>query len=258
MRRVRALAVTAIAAISVALLATAAGSALAAKVRVGKLILTADGGFAPRVLPRHEYVPIHFQGYADIETTDGSPPPALQRVRLDFDRDGKLTTAGLAVCDPQQLAGATPAQARRRCHAAAVGTGHVEATIGLPGRGRVDLRAPLSIFNGPRQSGNPTVLAHSQATFPIFETYVIVVPIERRRGVYGYRATIDVPPIAGGLGALTHIDGKIGRRYHAGGTERSYVSARCSDGILQTFGLASFADGTVVSGSLFKGCHAVP
>jgi hypothetical protein len=258
MRRARALTITAIVAVAATLLATAPGPAFGAKVRVGKLILTADAGFTPRQLPRREYAPIRFQGHADIDTTDGSPPPALQRIRLDLDRDGKLTTAGLATCDPQRLAGATPAQARRRCKAAMVGDGHVEATVGLPGLSRVSLRAPLSVFNGPRQNGNPTVVAHSQATFPVFETYVVVIPIERRRGAYGYRATIDVPPIAGGLGALTHVDGRIGRRYRAGGVERSYVSARCSDSILQTLGLASFADGTVISGSLFKGCTAIP
>jgi hypothetical protein len=32
------------------------------------------------------------------------------------------------------------------------------------------------------------------------------------------------------------------------------VSARCSDGILQTQGYLSFADGTVIYGSLFRAC----
>lgn len=239
------------------LFAAAAGSASAATVRVGKLILRADGGFAPRMLPRREYAPIRFQGHADIDTTDGSPPPALQRIQLDFDRDGRLTTAGLPVCQPAQLENATPRQARNRCAGALVGTGRVGATIGVPGL-RVDVRAPLSLFNGPGLDGNRTVIAHSQTIFPLPETYVVTIPVERRRGIYGYRSTFDLPPIAGGFGALTHIDARIGRRYRAGGAERSYISARCSDGILQTLGLASFADGTVVSGSLFKPCQALP
>lgn len=246
-----------LAACAAVLLASVASSAGAATVRVGKLILHADGGFTPRELPRRAYAPISFQGHADIETTDGSPPPALQRIQLDFDRDGKLTTTGLPVCQPAQLEGATPQQARNRCDGALVGTGHVGATIGIPGL-RVNVKAPLSLFNGPRQAGNQTVIAHSQTVFPLPETYVVTIPVERRRGIYGYRSTFDLPPIAGGLGALTHIDAKIGRRYRSGGAERSYISARCSDGILQTLGLASFADGTVVSGSLFRACQALP
>ena len=45
-----------------------------------------------------------------------------------------------------------------------------------------------------------------------------------------------MPPIAGGLGALTHLSVKIGRRYNAGGKRRSYVAARCTDHILRTHG----------------------
>jgi hypothetical protein len=43
--------------------------------------------------------------------------------------------------------------------------------------------------------------------------------------------------------------------YRADGRKRSYVSARCSDYILQTKGFFSFADGTVVYGSVFKPCR---
>lgn len=235
-----------------------ATGAAADRVRIGPLVITADGGFTPRLLPKDRYAPIRFQGRAEIEMLNGEQPPALRRIRLDFDRDGRLTTAGLATCAPESIAAAAPAQARRTCAAALVGTGSVEASIALPGRAPVDVRSPLSLFNGPRRGGNPTVVAHAQNSVPVSETFVVVIPIERRGGVYRYRATFDIPEIAGGAGAITHVDAKIGRRYRAGGRERSYVSARCSDGILQTLGLASFADGTVVSGSLFKACRALP
>jgi hypothetical protein len=98
------------------------------------------------------------------------------------------------------------------------------------------------------------VIGHAQAPFPIAETYVVVVPIERRSGLYRYRTEFDVPSIAGGLGSITRVQIKVGRRYRAGGRERSYVSARCSDYILQTKGNFRFADGTVVYGSAFKAC----
>jgi len=144
---------------------------------------------------------------------------------------------------------------RFRCRGAIVGSGHLGAAINVPLFGRAELRSPLSLFNGPRQDGNPTVIAHAQVGFPIFETYVIVIPIERRSGTYGYRASFDIPPIAGGLGALTHIDATVDRRYRFHGAERSYVSARCSDFILQTQGYFSFTDGTVFYGSVFKPCQ---
>jgi hypothetical protein len=235
-----------------------AGSAGAAMVRVGTLVLHADGGFRPQALPKRTYAPIHFQGYGDIKTTDGSQPPALQHVKLEFDRDGRLTTAGLPVCRPSRIEGASPEQARQRCPAAIVGTGRIGAEVPLPLLGRIELRSPLTLFNGPRRDGDPTVLLHAQAPFPVSETYVVVVPIEHRPGTYGYRSEFDIPPIAGGLGSLTYISSKIGRIYRAGGRERSYVSARCSDFILQTQGYFSFADGNVIYGSLFKACRPLP
>ncbi|MGC1852336.1 MAG: hypothetical protein WA687_07850, partial [Solirubrobacterales bacterium] len=83
-----------------ALLALLAGAADGATVRVGTLVLHADGGFKPQALPKRAYAPIRFQGYGDIKTTNGSVPPPLKHVELEFDRDGRLTTAGLAVCRP--------------------------------------------------------------------------------------------------------------------------------------------------------------
>lgn len=240
---------------SVALLAGVSG---AATVRVGTLVLHADGSFEPRLLPKRAYAPIHFQGYGEIKTTNGSLPPALEHVKLDFDRDGRLTTAGLPVCSPSELEGATPEQARTRCSGSIVGTGHLAAAIPLAGLARIGMRSPLTIFNGPRQGGNPSVILHAQAPFPISETYVVVAPIERRKGIYRYRTEFDIPPIAGGLGSLTRIDAKVGRLYRSGGGERSYVSARCSDYILQTQGYFSFADGNVIYGSVFKACRPRP
>jgi hypothetical protein len=243
----------------VASLLTVAGMSGAAMVRVGTLVLHADGSFEPRLLPKRAFAPIRFQGYGEVTTTNGSIPPAVEHVELEFDRDGHLTTAGLPVCSPSKLEGATPKQARSRCSGSIVGTGHLAAAVSLAGLARITLRSPLTIFNGTRQDGNPTAVLHAQAPFPVSETYVIVAPIERRnKGIYGYRTEFDIPPIAGGLGSLTRIDSKIGRFYRAGGVERSYVSARCSDYILQTQGYFSFADGNVIYGSVFKACVPRP
>lgn len=250
MKRLAAIAVLAVVA------ASFAAAADGAMVRVGNLVLRADGGFTPSVLPKRSYAPIEFKGRGEITTTDGSVPPALQHVKVEFDRDGRLSTTGLGTCSPQQVEGTSPEQARRVCRGAIVGTGTLGAVVSLPGVQRVNLKSPLTLFNGPRQGGHQTVVGHAQATFPVLETYVVTVPIERRAGIYGYRASFDIPVIAGGYGSLTDMNVRLGRRYEFRGGERSYVSARCSDGILQTQGYFSFADGNIVYGSLFKPCRA--
>src|SRR5680860_331557 len=241
----------------VACLVPVVGSAGAATVRVGTLVLHADGGFQPRALPQRTYAPIRFQGHGDIKTTDGSVPPALRHVKVEFDRDGRLSTAGLPTCKPSRIESTTVKQARSRCRGAIVGSGHVRAILAFAAA-RLRVRSPLTLFNGPRQDGNITVLGHAQTTVPVFQSYVIVAPIERRRGTYGYRTSFDVPEIAGGAGALTHVSARIGRRYDFRGVRRSYVSARCSDYILQTQGYFSFADGNVIYGSVFKPCTMRP
>ncbi|HET9676335.1 MAG TPA: hypothetical protein VFP21_02390 [Solirubrobacterales bacterium] len=225
-----------------------------AVVEVENLVLRANGGFTPQLLPRHRYAPIEFQGHVDISAKSGGKPPALQQALIDFDRDGRLSVDGLPTCSPEAVAEASPAEARRICRGAIVGTGHVEALIALAG-GAVRARSPLTIFNGPRLPTGPSAVLHARFTVPATQTYAILVPIERLSGGFRYRARLDLPPLAGGLGALTHIDVKIGRRYRAGGRERSYVSARCSDNVLQTKGRFEFEGGTVISGLVEKFCQ---
>jgi hypothetical protein len=236
-----------------ALLAASVAYGEGALVRVNGIVLRADGGFQPRSLPRQRFVPIDFRGYFDIGAAGGGEPVALEKVVLDFDRDGRLSSGGLPTCSPSQIENASPAEARQTCAGAIVGTGHIEALIALPG-GAVAAKSPLTIFNGSPVAGQPTVVLHARTTVPAIQTFAIVVPIERRRGAFGYRATLELPPIAGGLGAITHVDAKIGRRFSAGGKRRSYVSAHCSDGVLQTHGRFSFADGTIIDGSVEVPC----
>jgi hypothetical protein len=231
-----------------------AGAANAALVRVGNLVLTADGGFTPSSLPRSAYAPISFDGEANLRAVDGSVPPPLQQLVLDFDRDGRLSTAGLPVCPPASLEEATTREARNRCAGAVVGTGHVGVAIGGGGGRPIVVNSPLTFFNGPRLAGKPTVIMHARITVPAVQNFVITIPIEKRAGRYRYRATVDLPPIAGGEGSLTHLDASIGRRYRSGGKERSYVSARCGDGVFSTHGRFTFGDGTIIDGSVEKGC----
>jgi len=233
-----------------------AGGAGAAMVKVNGLVLRADGGFTPRVLPQRTFAPIDFEGWASVEALGGGAPPPLQQIVLYFDRDGRLQTSGLATCSPAQIETASPQQARRACAKAMVGTGLAEATIALEGAS-LRVKSPVTLFNGPRQQGKPTVIFHAQTTVPALQTFAIVIPLERRSG-YSYRATTEIPPIAGGRGSLTRVEVDVGKRYRFRGAERSYVSARCSDGVLETRGRFTFADGTVIDGAVEKPCRVVP
>lgn len=229
-----------------------------ATVTYRNLVLHANGGFQPRLLPRGAYAPISFRGEVDFSTRNGvGRPIALTEAVIDFDRDGRLDVAGLPTCAAADVASLSTADARAACGGALVGEGLIRAAVEpSPGVAPVTLQAPLTIFNGPAEAGNPTAVLHANLGAPAGQTLAITAPIERIAGEFRYRVTIHVPPIAGGLGSLTLIRVDIGRRFQAGGQTHSYVSARCRDSILKTHGRFTFADGTIVDGSVEKFCRS--
>jgi len=224
-------------------------------VKVGNLVLRANGGITPQALPRRRYAPIRFQGYGTIKSRDGSLPPEVTRTVINFDRDGRLNVRGLPVCPLARVKSLSPPLARRACKGAIVGSGKVEATLNVPILGSVQVTSPLTIFNGPRQGRNPTAILHAWTTLPVPEVYAPIVTLERRR--QGVRASVDIPDLAGD-GVITGIRVKIGRRWRFRGKKPSYTSARCSRGILTTGGRFEFNDGKVISGTLYTPCQARP
>lgn len=235
------------------LVALGVAASEAAIVRFDGLELRADGDFTPHELPRKHAAPISFEGRASVRATDGGPPPRLERIVLEFDRDGRLSTKGLATCAPAKIESLGVEAARRRCEGAIVGEGEVGAQVLVEGRW-LRVIAELTLFNGPPDGSYATVVAHAQAVSLPDEIYVVSIPIDRIGGEYRYRATVEVPQIFNGTGVLTRVRAKIGRRYRANGQRRSYVAARCSDGTLAVHGILSFADGAVIDGSVENYC----
>jgi len=255
--RVRLRRLALVAAALLALVAAAGASGRGALVEVDNLVLRADGAFEPRKLPRSTFVPLEFEGRASISSRDGTRPVALRQLIVDFDHDGRLSAQGLPTCPAERIANAGVDEARQLCQGAIVGKGQISAVISLS-TGLIEATSPLTIFNGPPIEGRPSAVLHAQTTEPGTQTFAIPVPIEKRRGEYRYRVTIDLPLIAAGLGSLSRIEVQVGRRYRSGGKARSYVSARCSDNLLRTHGRFTFEDDTVIDGGVTKFCYSLP
>jgi hypothetical protein len=229
-----------------------------ATVTYRNLVLRANGGFQPQLLPRRSFAPISFEGEVHFSTRSGAGRPvALTEAAIDFDRDGRLDVDGLPTCAAAKVAMLGSSEARAACPGALVGEGSIEAAVEpAPGAAPTTIRAPLTIFNGPPEAGNPTAVLHANLGAPAGQVLAITAPIERTPGLFRYRVTLHIPPIAGGLGSLTGIRVEIGRRFRSGGQARSYVSAHCPDSILKTHGRFTFADGTIIDGSVEKFCRA--
>lgn len=213
------------------------------------------GGFSPTTLPANRNAPINLEGFAKIRTKDGSHPPALTRLTVEYDKHGHVETRGLRVCQRRQLENTTVQDARRACKGTVVGAGHGTAVIKFPDQSPIPASSPLTIFNGPRVGRDPTVIAHAYLTVPVPTTFVVPVRIQRiNKGRFGYRTEARIPAIAGGYGSPVGGRIKIGRTWRFKGRRLSYINARCVGGRLQARGFFDFRDGSSLTGSLFRPC----
>ncbi len=245
-------------AIAAALLLTVGGSAYALRLQVGNIIVVTEGGFSPTTLPKHKFAPIKLHGFGKFETADGSPPPILKTIVLWFDKHGSVETRGLPVCTQAKLAATTTAVARKLCPGAIVGTGFGKAVVNFPEQGPIPASSPITIFNGPKKDGNPTVLAHAHIDVPGPTTFVVPIEIQKvHDGRYGFKTVAEIPKIAGGYGTPIYGRLKIGKEWVYKGKRLSYANASCPDGRLQAKGQFIFKDGTFLQGDLFKPCKGV-
>ena len=230
------------------------------ELRAGNIIIHADGGFSPTALPRHTDAPITLRGGGRLSTVDGELPPILETISIEFDRHGHVETTGLPVCTRAKLIATTVERARRACGGAIVGRGYGKAVVKFPEQAPIPAGSPITLFNGPVQGRNPTVLAHAYLDEPVGPvTFIVPVVIERiDKGIYGYRTKARIPEIAGGYGHPISGHLTVGRRWTNRGVRHSYVNARCETGRLQARGEFTFDDGTVLTGTFLRPCTVRP
>jgi hypothetical protein len=232
-----------------------AGTAEALRIRAGDLIVIGDGGFRPTKLPKHHDAPITIYGGGRIETVSGNLPPVIKEINFEFDRHGSVQTKGLPVCTADKLEATTVQGARHLCPGAIVGKGSGSAMVSFPEQKPFKVSSPITVFNGPRKHGNPTLFAHAYTTVPVPTTFVVPIEIEKiNKGVYGYRTQARIPRIANGYGIPIAGRLTIGKRWTYKGVRHSYVNARCETGRLQARGLFKFV-GVVLRGTFFRPCQ---
>lgn len=201
--------------------------AQAERAQLGELRLLLDGDFSPHALPRHREAPVTVRFDGSISTTDGSRPPALRRLRIGLNRNGRFSAAGLASCRPGVLQSSNSDAALRRCRPALVGGGSFRAAIESE-RAPIPVRGRLLVFNASRR-GRPALVVHLYAPIPIEASFVLPLAIERRpKGVFGTVLATRLPRLVGGLGSITDIHLRIGRTYRHRGERRSLISAACA------------------------------
>jgi hypothetical protein len=255
-KTIRVLAVAVIAVLVVAVAGTALAGIVKVRIQAGNLLIIGEGGFTPTALPKNVDAPITIFGKGRLDTVDGSLPPILQTIEFEFDKHGSIQTEGLPVCTSGKLQATTVPQARKLCPGAIVGKGFGHAVVKFPEQAPIPVSSPITIFNGPRIKGDPSVFAHFYTTVPVAVAFVVPIRIETiHNGRYGYRVKARVPKLAGGSGIPLSGSVTIGRKWTYKGVKHSYINARCADGRLQAIGKFGFDDGTLMEGSFINPCQ---
>lgn len=218
--------------------------------------LAAELTISPKTLPRREPAPAALAfGLRVLPTLDGVVHP-LREVAIELDRNVVLDLRGFPECDrAPSYERITVANTSRECGTSTVATGSAAFEIRFPDYEPVSQSAPLIVVNGGRKGNLRTLFAITEIAVPVPTTIVITIeirPIEQGRS--GTRATISLPRVAGGSGALTQLRFRIAKRYLRDGRPASLVRARCPDGKLQSQVDLQFAEGASYGTELVRPC----
>jgi hypothetical protein len=239
-----------------------AGLAQAELSQDGNVRISFNGGFTPHSLPRNRPAPITIDVQGAIGTTDGSHPPAVQRIEIALNRNGRLSTQGLPACTSPLLQSTSTETALKRCRPALVGRGRFEAEVEFSSNTPIDATGTMLAFHG-KADGQRALLLHLYVTTPVRTTFVLPLKISHKaKGQFGTFLTAKIPTLAGGLGSVSQIDLTIGRNYTYHGQSRSFISASCPapagfPGAVFTLARGSFyfADGKKIDTTLARNCR---
>jgi hypothetical protein len=228
---------------TLALLAAMPGLAGAERTQSGNLIVSFDGGITPRTLPRHHPAPVTVHLAGRVLTSDGSPLPRVNWIKLELAWRGQLFTHGLTVCPRGRLESSDSRQALAACRDALVGQGRLFAKIFVPNQDPFGVHAHLLAFNGRTKAGRPKVLVHAYASDPPV-AFVIPFTVRHQKGAF---RTVLVTTIRRSVGPWPHVANfqiKVSRSFNWRGERHSYLSATCPVPPHFTAGFLSFARAT--------------
>lgn len=205
------------------LLAAAAAGEVAQK---GRLRVSFEGAISPQRLPRHGLAPIAVGVAGRVATTDRSDPPALRRLEIAINRNGRLDTRGLPTCSLSDIQPASTENALRACRDALVGEGSFSASVADPERSPFPPHGKLLAFNGV-EAGRQVIFAHVYGTDPVPTSFTLPMRIGRAKGTFSTVLGISLPAVDPEIAFITGISLDLHRAYRFRGRTHSYLSAGC-------------------------------
>jgi hypothetical protein len=193
--------------------------------------------------PPTKRAPVAVRTAVRFRTEDGTQVPALQELKLRFDRHLKLNLREVPACS---LAGIRP-EPEKTCRDAVVARGTMKVDVRFTEGPTSLLSAKATVFKGDTSKGGPPLFLYTDFTAPIAATIATTIELQPAGGgAYGREAVASFPKIAGGQGSITHLE----LRFRHG-----IFAATCPRrGSLLAGFRARFAEGTVLSGAASRFC----
>ncbi len=207
-------------------LAASATLVQAEVVQKGPLRVDFSGKISPQALPRTGAAPIKVELGGEITTTDGSLPAQLRRITIAINRQGRLDTKGLPVCQLDQIQPSTTAHALENCGAAKVGEGSFSADVAVPGQAPFPSDGKLIAFNGV-EAGKPVLFAHIYGAEPVPTSYTLPFRITTGQGTFATKLSTSLPQVTSDVGFVTGLSLTLKRNFNYQGKAHSYLSAGC-------------------------------
>ncbi len=216
---------------------------------------TLGAHFAPKKLPKSQWAGVSVRIDTKVRTEDGSQPPALEELRLEFDRNLAIDAAGLPVCHPGPPEDGEISGTEESCKNALVGTGQAEFEIAFPEEMPFPTHSKVLAFNAGASGGKDKLLLLAYLASPVSADVVIPVEISKEsKGAFGLKAVADVPKVAGGYGSVTSLSLGLHRKFTYKHKRQSYLLAKCPDGHLNAKGVGTFSGNIRLAGSLIRPC----
>jgi hypothetical protein len=248
--------------VALALLSLFAVQAGAERAQSGNLQVSLDGGISPEKLPRDRPAPVAVELVGGVRTTDGSPIPRVNWIKLELAWRGRLDTHGLPVCPQTRLRSTDSRQAMEACGGSLVGKGGLYAEIFVPNQEPFGVQANLLAFNGKTKGKQPAVLVHAYTPDPPV-SFIIPFAVHRNSGNF---RTVLVTTIRRSVGPWPHVANfniKVSRNFTHNGQRRSYLSASCPvpEHLTRAFlsfarAIYTFAGGKQATVETVRGCRA--
>jgi len=246
------LALSSVAAVGIA---TAAGGEGPVSVEIGTLKLTAGGGFTPKVLSKTKQTPIALKVEGSVKESDGTHPPAIREVDIEFDKGGEVHLKGIPPCKEGKIEATDTAAARKACGPSLIGEGEAIAQVALPEQPPVNVKTTVLVFSGGEKGGKAVMFVHGFFSSPVSGAIVTTVTITKHKnGRYGTLAVAKIPQITGGSGSITSFHLEIFKSVKVGSKTYNPLSASCYDGKLKAHVLGIFEDGTKADLEIIRAC----